>query len=125
MNRAEFKKILKPLIKETVKEVILEEGVLSGIVTEVVRGMNSNVVTETKKRSSQDDLKEKYEKDRQERIRRLNESAKINESNVFKDTQQIREHAPGSPLSGTDPSDKGVDISGILDVVNDKWKRMI
>ncbi len=125
MNIAEFKKILKPLIKETVKEVILEEGVLSGIVTEVVRGMSSNIVVESAKPSKQVDLEEKYERDRQERIRRLNETTKINKTNVFKDTQQIEESPQRGPLSGTDPSDKGVDISGILNIVDDKWKRMI
>ena len=125
MNRAEFKKILKPLIRQTVKEVMLEEGMLSGIVTEVVRGMNSSLVVESKTSSSQAGLEEKYERDRQERIRRLNESAKINETNVFKDTQQIKDNAGQGPLAGTDPSDKGVDISGILNIADGKWKHMI
>ena len=40
MKTSEFKKILKPLIKQTVKEVLLEEGVLSSVVSEVARGLS-------------------------------------------------------------------------------------
>ena len=47
MKKNEFKKILRPLIKEAVREVILEEnGVLSNIIAEVARGLNSNLVNE-------------------------------------------------------------------------------
>ena len=45
MNRKDFKRILKPLIKECIKEVIFEEGILSTVITEVVKG------TETAKNS--------------------------------------------------------------------------
>ena len=42
MKKNELKKILKPLIKECIKEVIFEEGTLSTIITEVVRGTSSS-----------------------------------------------------------------------------------
>ena len=35
MDKAELKKILRPLIKECVKEVIFEDGTLSTIISEV------------------------------------------------------------------------------------------
>ncbi len=38
MKKNELKKILKPLIKECVKEVIFEEGALSTIISEVMKG---------------------------------------------------------------------------------------
>ena len=38
MKKSELKKILKPLIKECIREVIFEEGALSTIISEVVRG---------------------------------------------------------------------------------------
>ena len=50
MKKNEFKKILKPLIRQTVKEVILEEGLLSGIVAEVARGMSAAPLVEKKER---------------------------------------------------------------------------
>ena len=77
MKKEDFKKILKPLIRQTVREVILEEGMLSGIITEVVRGLNTGVVMETKKEIEQEKLEEQYERKRQERIKRLNESVKV------------------------------------------------
>ena len=40
MKKDELKQVLKPLIKECIKEVIFEEGVLSGIITEVAQGLS-------------------------------------------------------------------------------------
>ena len=48
MNRKDFKRILKPLIKECIKEVIFEEGVLSTIVSEVIKGTNAAPVMQTR-----------------------------------------------------------------------------
>ena len=39
MKRNELKDILKPLIKECIKEVIFEDGTLSGIISEVMQGL--------------------------------------------------------------------------------------
>lgn len=38
MNKNELKKVLKPLIKECIKEVMFEDGTLSSIIAEVMRG---------------------------------------------------------------------------------------
>ncbi len=49
MKTNEFKKLIKPIIKQTIKEVLLEEGVLSNIVSEVAIGLqNQRIVTEGK-----------------------------------------------------------------------------
>ena len=93
MKKSDFKKILKPLIKEAVKEVILEEkGVLSNIISEVARGLNGNVVMESKKEDSQalKQKEEEYERQRQERIRKLNESARM-QADVFENTSPAPE----------------------------------
>ncbi len=39
MKRDELKQVLKPLIKQCIKEVIFDDGVLSGIITEIVKGL--------------------------------------------------------------------------------------
>ena len=39
MKRDELKQILKPLIKQCIKEVIFDDGVLSGIIIEIVKGL--------------------------------------------------------------------------------------
>ncbi|MAS86355.1 MAG: hypothetical protein CMH30_00040 [Micavibrio sp.] len=126
MKANEFKQILKPLIKQTIKEVLLEEGVLSSVVSEVVKGMGQQTIAESKTRPRRDkaEKEEQYEKQRQERIRRLNETTKMN-VDVFKGTEPITESAAQSPMSGVSNTDEGVDISGILNIVNGKWKQLI
>jgi hypothetical protein len=134
MKKNELKKVLKPLIKECIKECIFEEGVLSGIIKEVTYGMsNQRIVTEgltttSKKNPSEKQLKEEeYEKRRQERIRRLNESAKVNTKiDIFENTKSIPQKSQtGSPLAGIAPDDAGVNIDGILNLANGKWRDLI
>ena len=65
MKASEFKKILKPLVKQTIKEVLFEEWVLSGIVSEVARGLKGDLVDESTRvkqaSSKKQDLKRKEE----------------------------------------------------------------
>jgi hypothetical protein len=42
MKKNELKKMLKPLIKECIKEVIFEEGTLSTIISEVMKGTSGS-----------------------------------------------------------------------------------
>jgi len=139
MNRAELKEILKPLIKECIRESLFEEGVLSGIVTEVAKGMSAvNVMTESKQNQAREQAeaerleKEEFlEKDRQMRIKRLNESMKtqLNEVDVFENTSPTIPESSGEgqygALSGVASNDPGVDITGILNLAGGGWKRMV
>tara|TARA_R110000744_G_scaffold191835_2_gene311027 strand:+ start:451 stop:864 length:414 start_codon:yes stop_codon:yes gene_type:complete len=136
MKKNELKQTLKPLIKECIKECIFEEGVLSGIITEVLAGMQTQrVVTEgitIKKQTgpSPGELRERedeVERQRQERIKRLNESAKVGGVNVFEgvNSDTIAPEPGSSPLSGISPRDAGVDIAGILGLAGDRWKNLI
>ena len=132
MKANEFKKILKPLIKQTVKEVLLEEGVLSKIVSEVALGLGQSTIVENKVPHSReskniDDQRNAeilYEKQRQERIKRLNKKVGMN-VDLFEGTKLPVETNGHSALSGQDPSDKGVDISAIEKLANGKWKQLI
>lgn len=138
MNKTDLKKVLKPLVKECIKEVLLEGGILSNIVAEVARGMNQGSVL-VESRSPRDDQfaqelaiqekRETMEKERQERIKKLNESAgaKFGGVNIFEGTTPVKSDpgtttAPGS-LSGIAPDDSGVDISGIAALAGGTWKK--
>ena len=134
MKKAELKRALKPLVKECIKEVLFEDGVLSGIIAEVVTGLGAGQVVMEQK-TQQDDqetlLREKAEKmeaERQKRIKRLNESSGMNNKvNVFdgvKPIQESKQNGP-SPLAGTSPGDSGVDITGIMNVSRHNWKDLI
>jgi hypothetical protein len=136
MKTSELKTMLKPLIKECIKECIFEEGVLSGIITEVAKGMsNQRIVAEgltIESKSNTPDSKElerkaeALETQRQERIKKLNETMSFGGVDVFEGTKEILpEGNQHSPLAGTSPSDPGVDISGIMKIANGKWKDLI
>tara|TARA_R100000664_G_C2697128_1_gene98907 strand:+ start:169 stop:558 length:390 start_codon:yes stop_codon:yes gene_type:complete len=129
MKVSEFKKVIKPLIRECIKEVILEEGILSNVVSEVAKGLQGNLVTENKTDKAREEelqlKREAMEQERQERIKRLNESAKVGPVNVFEGTKEVPESNQASPLRGVAPDDSGVDISGILGLAGDKWKHLV
>jgi transcriptional regulator of heat shock response len=139
MKKSELKQTLKPLIKECIKECIFEEGVLSGIITEVLKGMQTQrVVTEgvtiqtkTDDRENEEKrrrLGEDMEKQRQERIKRLNESSQVGGINIFEGIEEsaIPTDTPSpGPMSSQRPGDPGVNIDGIVNLVNGKWKHLI
>jgi len=130
MKTSEFQKIIKPLVKQCIKEVMFEEGILSTIVSEVVQGLEGNVIRENRpKGPTADEIHRKeelLEQQRQERIKRLNESTKFENFNAFENTKEARSQpTKGSPLAGVDPGDPGVDISGIVGIAGNKWKQLI
>ena len=136
MKKNELKTMLKPLIKECIKECIFEEGVLSGIITEVAKGMaNQRIVAEgltIESKSNTPDPKElerkaeALEAQRQEKIKRLNETMSFGGVDVFEGTKEIiPEGNQHGALAGTAPDDAGVDISGILNLANGKWKHLV
>ena len=48
MKRSELKKIIQPIVKECVQDILLKEGLLSNIVSEVAKGMGSQVIQESR-----------------------------------------------------------------------------
>ena len=127
MKKSEFKKVNKPLIEEAVREVLFQPGVLSRVINEVATSMSGNQIVENS--DKEEDLLEKqriYEQKRQEKIKRLNESTKLN-SSVFEGVSEIPEKSSNGALSGVSPSDSGVDISGITKLAGGsaKWKSLI
>ena len=138
MKKEELKKILKPLIKECIKEVMFEQGVLSRVVTEVAQGMaittpdriaaNTPVVEQKIDKNAQlEEKRNALEEDRQRRKQLLDKVGSVNGVNVFEGTEalpsagQVGKPNPQSPLSGIDPNDAGVDISGIIGASNGAW----
>jgi hypothetical protein len=129
MKTDEFKKILKPLIEKTVREVLLQEGVLSQVVSEVAKGLSGTIV-ETKSHNKSNFAKgvkeqqEAYEKQKSDRIKKLNESAGFG-GDIFKGTKEAPASESESALSGVSPVDSGVDISGIQTLAKGRWKALI
>lgn len=125
MKLDEFKKLLKPMIKDMVKQALVEEGLLANVVSEVARGL---VLAEASKpappvshepRRSQ--VNEAVEAARRDLQASLQES-----STVFEGTQPIASGDQSSvALSGIAPNDPGVDIDGLLSRVEHKWSKLL
>jgi len=129
MKRNEIKSIIKPIVKECITELLLQkEGILSNVVSEVVKGLQSPILESNnfdKNEQTEQELSEleaKYELERQERIKRLNESVG---SNFFKGTRPAPTDNASQydPLSGISARDPGVDIKGIMAIAGNKWKK--
>lgn len=140
MNPKELKAALKPIVKELIYECLITEGILSSVVSEVVKG-TGNTIVETKQQTVQTTQtkqpRPKLETDDEAIARRK----KLEETlvgrlgvNVFEGVQPLsaggreRDGVPtqttaGNPLSGLDPNDSGVDISGLLKLTGG-WKRI-
>ena len=140
MNKTELKKILRPLIKECIKEVIFEEGALSTIISEVVKGTSQTLVQESKPRvklESEADARQRRESKKkviQERQKKLLDSIgrdAYNGVDLFEGTTPLSNRNSGTsasphgarPLDGMDPGDPGVDISKFAS--NNVWKKLL
>ena len=142
MKKQELQKILKPLIKQCIKEVIFEEGVLSGLISEVVRGLGQQTIVEAKQHVAQPEqqdfsrhrieLQQETVEAMKEKKRKLEESMGAGFEGVFDNVDPISkagipgEKTSNSPLSNYAPDDAGVDISGIMAIgAGSNWKNMI
>jgi len=131
MNKQELKKILKPLIKECIKEVIFEDGTLSSIISEVVKGVGEPIV-ETKQRFPKK-TQPQYETEEQARTRLNKQRKKMMEAvgkdayngiNLFEGTTPAPKEQGQGALSDVDPRDPGVDISSFMGKSSLIWQKM-
>ena len=146
MNNQDLKKILRPLIKECIREVVFEEGLLSGIVSEVLVGVQNATtrpIIETEAQSvphEQEQLRAAHKADL-ERRRKIIESRHqmaeaigkdaYNGVDLFEGTEPIAKagspntspSAPGA-LTGVDPNDSGVDIGAFFGA-SKNWSKLV
>jgi hypothetical protein len=139
MKKQDFKKLLKPLIKECIKEVMVEDDTLTNIMVGVIREMKiAPLRPNTLRKSSRHDdsfileqKQERLEADRQRRIKLLNKKTNftIGGVNIFEGVEALTEEqahgrsagaAPGA-LSDVSPHDEGVNISGLVNLAGGKW----
>jgi len=146
MKHNELKKILKPLIKQCIKEVIFEEGVLSGLISEVVQGLGGRQIltegrSESPTRQPQHESAEyssaaidpELANSLEDRKRKLEESMGSQFAGILDNTAPLSKGGSlggggnaQSPLSSFEPNDPGVDISGLMALGGGKnWKHMI
>ena len=124
MNKNELKKMLKPMIKECIKEVIFEEGTLSTIISEVLKGTSGQqAITEISQPTfKQDDgvAKRKRKQLLEQKRKMLDSIGKdaYNGVDLFEGTTPMptprgssASPAGSGALDGIAPGDSGVDLS--------------
>lgn len=138
MNSNDLKKTLRPLVKQLVKETIQEE--LTTVISEIIKQTSSTQIVEQKQqpvinRKLQEERTAEKQKLIEERRKRLEEVTKgaYGGINLFegttpapapRDTSGTKgAESVASPLAGVDPSDSGVDISGLLRMTGG-WKQI-
>ncbi len=138
MKKSEFKKIIKPIVAECIQESLLEGGVISGIIAEVVKGMSTGPTTPiVEERQPVDPTAERIRRNafnKQQTVKLQEQKTKLmsaigkdayNGVDLFEGTTPAR--TQGSPtqqagaLSSQAPSDPGVDISNLFGSVGRSW----
>lgn len=128
MKKTDLKKLIKPLVKECIHEVLLEEGLLSNVVAEVTKGLNSApVITEQVKKPvrTEPPKKRDFSENRKKLMDAIGGDA-YNGVDLFEGTTPApaqQEQRAGSVDMG-DPEDAGVDISSILGQSSKIWESM-
>ena len=138
MKKNDLKALLKPLVKECIHEVLLEEGLLSNVVTEVAKGMQGNLVVEAQQKSTNhidnEDLQVKR-KSQEARAKLKAHRAKLmdtinagayNGVDLFEGTAPMSSYEASAPKGGSvdlgSPKDAGVDISSLVGNASQIWK---
>ena len=140
MNKNELKKLLKPLVKECIQEVLIEDGLLTEVVSQVASGMSRPQTVQTKQKKTNDNLfnedlqmkrkSQEVNKKLQEHRKKLLDSIgkdSYNGVDLFEGTEPLKESgSPGQQhrtnVLGDDPTDAGVDISSLMGQATQIWK---
>ena len=140
MNKSQLKKLIKPVVKECIQEVLIEEGLLTEVVSQITAGLSKQTIVENKPKKRNDKLfNEDLQMQRKSREanKKLQEHRKklldsiggdaYNGVDLFEGTAPLRN--TGSPgeahkqsILGDDPNDAGVDISSIMGNSSKIWQ---
>tara|TARA_B100001250_G_scaffold190052_1_gene163223 strand:- start:262 stop:708 length:447 start_codon:yes stop_codon:yes gene_type:complete len=137
MKKSELKKILKPLVSECIKESLMEDGLISGVIAEVVRGMSApvkaapvpptedEVATERMQRNAFSPPQTDTLKEHRQKLMSAIGGESYNGVNLFEGTTpapgQAAAQTQSSPLANQNPTDPGVDISNLFGAVGRNW----
>ena len=140
MKKSDLKKILKPLVKECIQEALLEEGLLSNVIAEVVKGLGTGQQPIVEQKQNNDEINKMQLEEKKKRSQKINETRQkmldaigkdsYNGVDLFEGTAPLgRAGSPGEAaqpqgaLSGVSPGDSGVDISSLMDNAS-TWKQL-
>jgi hypothetical protein len=153
VNKAQLKSLIKPVVKECIQEVLIEEGLLTEVVSQVAAGMSKQPIVETREPNTRmglgkrtnipnnnlfnEDLQmqrksreanKKLQEHRKKLLDSIGQDA-YNGVDLFEGTEPMRESGtPGAShrpnVLGDNPSDAGVDISSLMGQANKVWQAL-
>ena len=136
MNKNELKKVLKPLIKECIKEVMFEDGTLSSIIAEVMKGTQQAPAQPIVEQRQYQQPQARLETDEEAKARLAAKRKTLMDSignsayngvNLFEGTTPAPAQSSGQgqgALDGVAPNDPGVDISKLMNKTSAIWAKM-
>ena len=134
MKKEDLKKAIKPLVKECINEILIEEGLLSSVVSEVARGLQpvlppTHRVEPPPAQISTREQATKTRKKINEQRKRLMDSIggdAYNGVDLFENTAPLTQRESTAPRPGTvdlgSAADSGVDISSLVGNASQVWK---
>ena len=128
MKKSDLKELIKPLVKECIHEVLLEEGLLSNVVSEVAKGLHTAPVIKEHTEAPparQPPPPRDYAEKRKKLMDAIGGDA-YNGVDLFEGTTPApaqQEQVAGAVDLG-DPNDAGVDIGSILGHSSKIWESM-
>ena len=130
MKKGDLKNLIKPIVKECIQEVLLEECLLSNVVSEVAKGLQVQAtitehVESAPSRPAPKPRPRDYSNDRKKLLDAIGKDA-YNGVDLFEGTTPApaqTEQRAGSVDLG-DPNDSGVDISSIMGNATKMWDLM-
>jgi hypothetical protein len=134
MKKSDLKELIKPLVKECIHEVLLEEGLLSNVVAEVAKGMQTAVIVESAPaktearpvRQNKTETRKKMQEHRKKLMEAIDNDA-YNGVNLFEGTEPMAPQGAQTSQGGADlgnPGDAGVDISSLMGGASKIWDAM-
>ena len=134
MNKNELKKVLKPLIKECIKEVMFEDGTLSSIIAEVMRGTQQVPAQQIVEQRQYQHPQPRLETDEEAKARMAAKRKTLMDSigqgayngvNLFEGTTPApADSNTQGPLAGVAANDPGVDITALMNKTSAIWAKM-
>ena len=137
MKRSELKKILKPLVHECIKESLLEDGLISGIISEVAKGLVEPQTIVEIAPPTPDPIRSRMQRNafNKDQTNKLHEHKKklsaaigggsYNGVDLFEGTTPAPAQAAvqhqGNPLADQAPGDAGVNIANLFGSVGRSW----
>jgi len=134
MNKNELKKVLKPLIKECIKEVMFEDGTLSSIIAEVMKGTQQAPAQPIIEQRQYQQPQTRLETDEEAKARMAAKRKTLMDSigqgayngvNLFEGTTPApADSNTQGPLAGVAANDPGVDITALMNKTSAIWEKM-